>query len=335
MRDDLVNEIVAAFILAASFISAWVLVDYHRFTITPLLIENDVSTYDIPSGSTVSSIANDFEKNGWIKHKEYLKFYAKYHELLSIKKGEYSIDKNMTAIDLLNKLVDGKVILHRITLVEGWNFKQMMSEIQKHPAIKQTLSDKSAKEIMTILGKPSLHHEGQFLPDTYLFSAHTADIEILMNSHEAMQTVINTQWPRLDKTSPIKSSYEMLILASIVEKETGAVEERSLIAAVFLSRLNKKMKLQTDPTVIYGMGENYKGNIKRKHLKEDTPYNTYVHRGLPPTPISMPGKAAIKAVIEPDERGYLYFVSKGDGTHYFSKTLSEHNAAVRKYQLKK
>jgi UPF0755 protein len=190
---------------------------------------------------------------------------------------------------------------------------------------------------MEKLGNKDLHPEGQFLPDTYSFSKNTTDLEFLQQAHLALNETLQTAWASRDENLPLNNPYEALTLASIVEKETGAAHERPLIAGVFISRLRKNMKLQTDPTVIYGMGARYKGNIKRKHLREDTPYNTYVHKGLTPTPISMPGAAAIEAVMHPKEEGYIYFVAKHDGSgeHYFSKTLKEHNKAVRKYQLKK
>ena len=188
---------------------------------------------------------------------------------------------------------------------------------------------------MEKLGKPELHPEGQFLPDTYAFARGTLDINILSRAHQALNEALLENWSKRSEKLPLQSPYEALILASIIEKETGKAQERPLIAGVFTKRLKKGMKLQTDPTVIYGMGDNYKGNIRKKDLREDTPYNTYVHKGLTPTPISLAGKAAIHAATHPDEQGYLYFVAKGDGSHYFSKTLKEHNAAVRKYQLKK
>ena len=190
---------------------------------------------------------------------------------------------------------------------------------------------------MEKIGSKGLHPEGQFLPDTYSFSRQTTDLQYLQQAHQALQNILATAWENRDENLPIKTPYEALTLASIVEKETGAAHERPLIAGVFMTRLRKNMKLQTDPTVIYGMGSRYQGNIKRKHLREDTPYNTYVHKGITPTPISMPGAAAIEAVMHPKEEGYLYFVAKADGSgeHYFSKTLKEHNQAVRKYQLKK
>ena len=334
-REDWLHEVIGITVIVCSFVCAWYLMDYHKFTQTPLNLADNDEFYELKAGSSIHSIANEFEQKGWIKNADYLRIYAKLNDLTAIKAGEYALNAPITAARLLNDFVDGKVVFHQITLIEGWNFKQMLQAIKNNSLLRHVLSDATDQEIMQAVGSPDIHPEGQFLPDTYTFSRNTEDKEILRTAHQAMNTALASAWRERDEGLPIKTPYEALILASIVEKETGVAEERPLIAGVFTTRLRKNMKLQTDPTVIYGMGDNYKGNIKRKHLREDTPYNTYVHKGLTPTPISMPGIDAIKAVLHPKEEGYLYFVSKGDGSHYFSKTLKEHNAAVRKYQLKK
>ena len=335
LREALFSDIMSISIIVMSFACAWFLMDYHKFTLAPLQLDASDSYYNLKPGSSINSIAREFENNGWISNELYLRIYAKLNKLTDIKAGEYALDRKLTAIDLLKNFVAGKVVLHQITLIEGWNFKQMMQAIGQNDKLRQTLAEKPATEIMKIIGKAELHPEGQFLPDTYTFRRNMTDRELLEISHNALQAKLQESWKSRDEGLPLKTPYEALTLASIVEKETGVASERPLIAGVFTTRLRKKMKLQTDPTVIYGMGDEYKGNIKRKHLRQDTPYNTYVHRGLTPTPISMPGFAAIDAVMHPKEEGYLYFVAKGDGSHYFSKTLKEHNAAVRKYQLKK
>ena len=334
-REDFINEIMAILIIIISFSVAWFLMDDHRFTLSSIQLDSPETFYDLQSGSTIHSISRDFEQRGWIRHKEYLRIYAKLNGLSAIKAGEYELSNDLRIVDLLKNFVLGKVILHQITLIEGWNIKQTIAAIQHNDKLKKTLSDVQVDEIMQVLGYPDLHPEGQFLPDTYTFSRNTTDRDLLKTAHVAMDDVLNKAWQQRAENLPLATPYEALILASIVEKETGVVEERPLIAGVFTTRLRKKMKLQTDPTVIYGMGDDFKGNIKRKHLLQDTPYNTYTRKGLTPTPISMPGREAIKAVLHPREEGYLYFVAKGDGSHYFSKTLKEHNAAVRKYQLKK
>lgn len=332
-REDLFGEIISIIVVLISFACAWFLMDYHKFTLTPLQLQESETYYELKPGSSIYSIAQEFEDNGWIKNKLYLRIYAKLNKLTGIKAGEYALSKNLTPVKLLKNFIDGKVVLHQITLIEGWNFKQMMQAVQQNSKISHTLAGQSDEQIMQGIGKSELHPEGQFLPDTYTFSRNITDRELLRTAHNALQKSLQSAWEGRVEGLPLKTPYEALTLASIVEKETGVASERPLIAGVFTTRLRKNMKLQTDPTVIYGMGDQFKGNIKRKHLKQDTPYNTYVHRGLTPTPISMPGQAAINAVMHPKEEGYLYFVAKGDGSHYFSKTLKEHNNAVRKYQL--
>jgi UPF0755 protein len=230
-------------------------------------------------------------------------------------------------------LLKGKVNQYAVTLIEGQTFKEILLELHSHPAIKKTLPIKAdIKQYLELLNIPEMHLEGLLLPETYFFTKGTSDSELIIRAYRAMQVYVNTAWPERDKDLFIKSAYEALILASIVEKETGAPEERKKIAGLFLKRLEIGMKLQTDPTIIYGMGDEYKGDIRFRDLKKDTPYNTYTRYGLTPTPIAMPGKASIDAVLHPEETNSLYFVSKGNGKHVFSETLKQHNAAVDKYQ---
>jgi len=334
---DWPGEILGIGSIIASFVCAWFMMDYHDFTLSPLNLQQEQTFYEFKKGATLNTLATDVENKGWIKNRNYLKVYSRLNDIGSIKAGEYAIPQHTTAIEALDLFVKGQVILHQLTFIEGWTFQQMLEAINQHDKVIKTLSGLSGEEIMTRLGKKDLHPEGQFLPDTYKFGKGTTDLELLTNAHNALEQTLNDAWNNRAENLPLKTPYEALILASIVEKETGVGHERPLIAGVFITRLRKNMKLQTDPTVIYGMGDRYKGNIKRKHLREDTPYNTYVHKGLTPTPISMPGAAAINAVMHPKEEGYIFFVAKADGTgsHYFSKTLKEHNQAVRKYQLKK
>ncbi len=336
IREDLVNEIIGVGIVILSFVCAATLMDYHRFTGQPLTGSNTSIEYEVKPGDSITSLSRDFQQRGWIRHALYLKFFAKQHDLHNIKAGLYEITPELTVNQVLNKFINAEVILEKIVFIEGWTAQQMLQSIKSHPSIKQTLpADDSLQQVMASLGKADTHPEGQFMPDTYAFAKGSSDIEILQRAHEALLTSLHTQWENRTEKLPLKTPYEALILASIVEKETGLASERPLIAGVFISRLRKGMKLQTDPTVIYGMGERYNGNIRKKDLREDTPYKTYVHTGLTPSPISLAGHDAIRAATHPDEQGYIYFVAKGDGSHYFSRTLKEHNAAVRKYQLKK
>lgn len=251
----------------------------------------------------------------------------------SIKAGEYRIDAPSSLIRLLEKFVRGDVISYSITFVEGWTFRQYLEQIQRHMKLLHTIEDKNDEEIMAELGYKNLHPEGRFFPDTYVFSASTTDIDILRQAQERMEKMLHNAWENRDKSSHLKEADEALILASIVEKETGKSEEREMIAGVFHNRLVKNMRLQTDPTVIYGLGKDFDGNLTRAHLKEDTPYNTYTRFGLPPTPIANPGAHAIQAAMNPADTKALYFVSRGDGSHEFSETLQAHNTAVAQYQL--
>jgi UPF0755 protein len=335
IREDLVNEIIGIVLVVSSFVTAWILLDYYRFTIKPLTGESVAVDYEIKAGESISSLSVDFAQRGWIRHPLYLKFYARQNNLQDIKLGHYQLMPQQTISEVLQKFVTADVELRKITIIEGWTSAQMLDAIRQHPDIRQTLTDKSLQEIMALLGNDQLHPEGQFLPDTYAFARDTTDLEILQTAHKALNDTVQNLWQQRQQNLPINAPYDALILASIVEKETGVAAERPLIAGVFITRLRKNMKLQTDPTVIYGMGDKYKGNIRKKDLLKDTPYNTYVHKGLTPSPISLAGADAILAATQPDEQGYLYFVAKGDGTHYFSRTLQEHNDAVRKYQLKK
>jgi UPF0755 protein len=335
LPDDWFNRLLGMLVIIASFVLAWFLMDYHDFTRSHLKLPDRTVTYQLKPGSSINSIARQFKQNGWISNSTYLKICARLNHISAIKAGEYEFDDSMTPLQLLEKMSRGEVLLHQVTFIEGWTFKQMLQALQQNAVLDKTLEGKTQAEIMQLLGEADMHPEGLFLPDTYAFSRGMSDLQILQAARQAMRTRLEQAWLKRAENLPLKSPYEALILASIVEKETGLASERPLIAGVFTSRLRKGMKLQTDPTVIYGMGDAYKGNIRRKDLLKDTAYNTYVHTGLTPTPISMPGHDAIDAVLHPDVQGYLYFVAKGDGSHYFSRTLEEHNKAVRKFQLKK
>lgn len=251
----------------------------------------------------------------------------------SLKAGEYEIEPDTTLTRLLEKLVKGDVVTYSVTFIEGWTFRQILDQLNRSKKLKHSVEQLSDKEIMTGLGYPNLYPEGRFFPDTYVFDSNTLDIDILRRAMHSMSSVVDREWNNRDPDIKLKNKDEALILASIIEKETGKTSERETISAVFYNRLNKNMRLQTDPTVIYGLGDQFKGNLKRAHLKQDTPYNTYTRFGLPPTPIANPGAAAIRAAMNPASTQVLYFVSRGDGSHHFSKTLKEHNRAVAKYQL--
>lgn len=248
----------------------------------------------------------------------------------SLKAGEYTIQGNLSPVQLLNKLIKGETVQFSLTVIEGWTFDELWEAVSKHEKIKHTVESK--QELLEKLNLKG-HPEGWFYPDTYYFPANTTDVDFFQRANNYMQRVLQEEWEARPGDTPLKSADEALILASIVEKETSVDTERGMVAAVFSTRLKRNMRLQTDPTVIYGMGESYDGDIRRKDLKADTPYNTYIHKGLPPTPIALPGRASIAAAINPDESEAIFFVAKGDGTHHFSKTYEEHKNAVVKYQL--
>ncbi|MBE7422014.1 MAG: endolytic transglycosylase MltG [Zoogloeaceae bacterium] len=251
-----------------------------------------------------------------------------------IKAGSYEIRQGITPLQLLEKITKGDVTQVEIQFLEGWSFRQMRAALDDHPAIRHDtagLTDLQVMERLGLEGSP----EGRFFPDTYLFARNSSDIDILQRAYRQMDQILTAGWAARDEALPYASPYEALILASIVEKETGKAGDRAQIASVFVNRLKRGMLLQTDPAVIYGLGEKFDGNLRKRDLLADGPYNTYTRPGLPPTPIAMPGTASIQAVMHPAKKDMLYFVARGDGSSHFSRTLEEHNRAVVKYQLRK
>lgn len=321
-------------LLLVLFVGA-VVFQFIQFKQQPINLQQDTVLFEIPSGSHIRSIAKRLKQQQLIKDEWLFIILAKIEKVESkIKAGEYQIQKGTNPEQLLALFVQGKSVQYTQSIIEGRTFKELRQDLLKNTYIKHTIEGKDNAEVMRLIGAENIHPEGQFLPDTYAFPKGTSDIEFLKRAYQSMQKTLEKEWQQREKNLPLKTPYEALILASIIEKETGVASERPLIAAAFITRLRKNMKLQTDPTIIYGMGDRYKGNIRYKDLREDTPYNTYVHRGLTPTPIAMPGLLAIQAALHPADSKAIYFVAKGDGTHYFSETLKEHNKAVRRYQLK-
>ncbi len=249
-----------------------------------------------------------------------------------IKAGSYEITPGTTPRKLLSMLVRGEESLKSVTLVEGWNFRQVRAALQKAEALKPDTQGLGAEAVMAQLGKPGVHPEGRFFPDTYTYAKGSSDLAVLKRAARAMDKRLEAAWALRSADTPLKTPDEALVLASIVEKETGKPSDRPEIGGVFSNRLRIGMMLQTDPTVIYGMGEQFDGNLRKRDLLADTPYNTYTRTGLPPTPIAMPGKAALLAAVQPAQTKALYFVARGDGTSHFSSSLDEHNRAVNKYQ---
>jgi UPF0755 protein len=299
----------------------------------PLQPGTDV--YAVKPGMSLRAFARELSSRGVLpeSHSFVWLAYLTGHQR-DLKSGEYRFRNGMTARELLEQVVAGRVIEYPVTLVEGWTFRQFLDAIGEAPKLTRTLSGLTSRAIMEKMGHKGEHPEGRFFPDTYYYSSGQTELVILANAYDRMQKLLQQEWEKRDNNLPFRDAYEALILASIVEKETGRADERRLIAGVFINRLRHGMRLQTDPTVIYGMGESFGGNLRLKDLRRDTPYNTYTRTGLPPTPVAMPGKESLQAVMHPVLNGALFFVARGDGSHEFSATLKEHNKAVTKYQLK-
>ena len=305
-----------------------------RFQYKDIQLPGGEHIFAIEPGTNIKAIANKLSLDKIIEDPWLFILLAKLKGVeTKVRAGEYRLRPGQSTSGLLELFTTGNSIQYSFTVIEGWTFRQLMTQLENHPVIINTLKNKTNEQIMTTLGYAGQHPEGLFYPDTYQFPKGTTDILFLKRAYQLMQKNLAKAWDKRAKNLPIKTAYEALILASIIEKETGVGYERPLIASVFIQRLNKNMRLQTDPTIIYGMGDQFDGNIRRKDLKKDTPYNTYVHKGLTPTPIALPGLDAINAALNPAESKALYFVAKGDGTHQFSETLKDHNNAVIKYQL--
>jgi UPF0755 protein len=326
------NKFAGYALIGFSYVGGWIWMDYESTVNNPAVFEKAV-TFEIGKGDSLSKITEKLvAQNVQIKPFWFKLIAKKNGDNKKIKSGEYEIAPNSTAPQILALFVSGKVKQHAITFPEGWNFKQIRQELDKNPNVQHTLQNVSFEKIPTKLGISQNHPEGLFFPDTYFFEKHTTDTAILKRAYGKMQLVLAEEWQNRAENLPLTTPYQALILASIVEKETAAPFERAKISGVFTRRLQQNMMLQTDPTVIYGMGDSYQGDIKTADLQNPTPYNTYTFKGLPPTPIAMAGREAIHAALHPDSGESIYFVSKGNGTHVFSTNLEEHNTAVEMYQ---
>ena len=291
---------------------------------------------EVPAGATPGGVLNRLQADGVLSNAFWLRLYWRFNlREQALHSGEYRVMPGNTALDLLSLWRRGEVVQYSLTLVEGWNFRQLRSALQRETRLDQQLAELSDAQLMERLGLPGLNPEGRFFPDTYRFVRGMSDLDLLKQAHARLEQVLAEEWAARAEGLPYKEPYEALIMASMIEKETGVPEERGEIAGVFIRRLRIGMRLQTDPTVIYGMGERYNGRITRADLREPTPYNTYTIDGMPPTPIALVGREAIHAALNPAEGSSLYFVARGDGSHVFSNTLEQHNRAVREYQLKR
>lgn len=295
----------------------------------------DQKIVEIPRGTSFRAATRLLADAGIYPHADFLYYWARLTDQTAVRAGEYAIPPAQAVPELLTLLASGRTVQHRVTLIEGWHFRQWREALGRLDNIEHRLPEMSDEQVAEALELSTDHPEGWLYPETYSYTRGDSDLSILRQAHDRMARILEEEWANRAENAAVESPYEALILASIVERETGASWERHDIAGVFTRRLNRGMRLQTDPTVIYGMGEDYDGRIRRSDLDTWTPWNTYRIDGLPPTPIAMPGRDSINAALNPADGTALYFVARGDGTHHFSDTLVEHNAAVRRYQLQR
>jgi len=329
-----IKKIVFFLFLSVLFASSVLYWQFSQALSNTLLFEEgkQVHFLTITPGSSISAFSKQLEDKGWIKNRFWLRNYGRlFPQRANIKAGTYKVTADTSILALLNQVVQGKEHQFSVTFIEGTRFTDALIALKAHPYIQHSLTSETIAQIANKIDITNDNPEGWLFPDTYAFTAGTSDIIVLKRAYTKMQTQLTALWQQRMTGLPYETPYQALIMASIIEKETSYLPEQGLISAVFVNRLNKNMRLQTDPTVIYGLGERYKGDITRAHLREKTAYNTYRINGLPPTPIAMVGLSALKAALNPEESEYFYFVSQGNGQHTFSRTLKEHNLAVKDY----
>ncbi|MEX2474241.1 endolytic transglycosylase MltG [Marinobacter sp.] len=332
MIRKLLISVICVGALAASGGALWVWQGLETLNV-PVSVAEPV-LFDVPRGTGFGQVARGLEAEGLLEDSLWMRLHGRLHpEDTRVKAGEYEITRGMTPRDIVRQMVDGNTKQWGIQFIEGWTFRDMRQALANTERLTKETTDSSDAEVMAAVGAEGEHPEGRFFPDTYAFSRGESDLDILRRAFQRMESVLAAEWESRDESLPYDSPYQALIMASIVERETGAPHERGEVAGVFVRRLQKGMRLQTDPTVIYGMGDSYIGRITRKDLQRHTPYNTYRIDGLPPTPIALPGKDSIHAALNPADGDTYYFVARGDGSHKFSRTLKEHQQAVREFQL--
>ena len=315
--------------LVTLLVAAWCV----RYPMHELQLRASPLQFSISAGSSLRSASQQMADAGVIRSAMAFEILARlFGDSKNIKPGHYEVEKGLTPLDLIAKVTRGNPAALAITFVEGWTFRQMRKALDDHPALRHETPGLSEVDILQRLGSERASAEGLFFPDTFHFNPGMSDLNILRRSYGLMQKHLNAQWEQRAPNLPLQNPYEALILASIIEKETGRAIERTIISAVFINRLRLGMRLQTDPTVIYGLGEAFDGNLRKQDLLSDGPYNTYTRAGMPPTPIAMPGLASLHAALHPAATDALYFVAKGDGSSHFSNNLEEHDRAVTKYQ---
>ncbi|MDN6318331.1 MAG: endolytic transglycosylase MltG [Marinobacter sp.] len=332
MFKKLLVAIICAAVLVGAGTGLWVWQGLDSLK-APVVMAEPV-LFDVSAGTAFSSVARQLEAHGLVEKSLWVRIYGRlFPDLARIKAGEYEFTDGMSAETMLEKMVEGDTKHWSVQFIEGWTFSDMRAALASTQGLEKLTSQWSDAQIMKAVGAEGQHPEGRFFPDTYLYTSSESDLDLLRRSFRRMEEVLAEEWENREEGLPYDSAYEALIMASIVERETGAPHEREQVAGVFVRRLQKTMRLQTDPTVIYGMGDKYKGRIGSRDLRTHTPYNTYRIDGLPPTPIALPGREAIHASLHPGSGKALYFVARGDGTHKFSNTLAEHQKAVRTFQL--
>lgn len=328
------SAIIAAITAVIFIIVGW---QFVRLLDTPLAVPEQGVTYEIPPGASFAAVSNDLGQRGIISHPTLFRWYARLTgDASRIHAGEYQIEAGITPPRLLEKFVAGAVRLYSLTIVEGWTHRDLIDALHRHEAVTQSVGHDDWPQLLEDFGAETQHPEGLFLPETYRFPKGTRDVEILRQAYGMMSRILASEWQDRAAELPLADSYEALILASIIERETAREDERARIAGVFVRRLQKGMRLQTDPSVIYGIGPDFDGNLTRHDLQTSTPYNTYTRAGLPPTPIALPGRASIHAALNPAPGDELFFVATGfpDGSHKFSRTVEEHEAAVAEYLVR-
>ena len=322
-------RLVVLVVLAAAGYGAW-------YATSPVSVGALPVEVEIPRGASLRTTMDQLQKAGiGVRRIEFELLTRALGRERDIKAGNYQVAKAPTPVELLDKLTRGDVSQAEVRLIEGWTFAQVRAALDASADLRHDTTGLEDAQVLARLQAPEPHPEGLFFPDTYLFARGSSDLAVLRRAYQAMQRHLKEEWEARDANVPYQSPYDALIMASIIEKETGKASERDLIGGVLVNRLRIGMRLQVDPTIIYGLGSEFDGNLKKKHLLEDGPYNTYVRAGLPPTPIAMPGLASLRSAMRPSKTESLYYVSRGDGSSHFSRSLDEHNRAVSKYQLRK
>ena len=323
---------IALSVLAASGLGIWAWQGLKTLE-QPVTLDEPV-LFTVPMGAGFDQVARALQDKGFLEDSLWMRIHGRLHpDQARLQAGEYEFSDGMSRLDMIEAMVSGDTKQWQIQFIEGWTFKDMRQAMAANQRLDKVTSDWSDDQIMAAVGAEGEHPEGRFFPDTYLYTSLETDLDLFQRAFSKMERVLAEEWDAREENLPYDSPYEALIMASIVERETGAAHERAEVAGVFVRRLIKGMRLQTDPTVIYGMGDQYQGKISRKDLRTYTEYNTYRIDGLPPTPIALPGREAIHAALHPADGDALYFVARGDGTHKFSRTLAEHQQAVRQFQL--